>query len=680
MKGLRYLVILTSLSSLVAFLCSIAVPVWADVELADVYGDYVVLQRGMVVPVWGQAVPGEEVTVEFAGQKKTTTANDAGDWMIELDALAVGGPHKMTIKGDSTFVLENILVGEVWICSGQSNMQWPVRAAMNASEEIEAAQYPEIRFFTVTRKVSDELEENLEGEWQVCGPQSVGEFSAVGYFFGRTLHRDLGVPIGLIHSSWGGTPAEAWTPRPVLEAHADFHPILERYKEAFAKYPEASKDYEDRLAQWEAQREEGTLQDRHVDPGNVGFAKGWAELDHDVSEWKEMELPQLWEKTMDIDGAVWFRREVSIPEAWSGKDLDLSLGAIDDFDVTYFNGIKVGEMDEKTAGWWTHPRHYTVPGELVKAGRAVIAVRIFDHFAGGGFRGVSTDMKLMPQGEEESISLAGSWNYQVEVALDPGKLAPNRRPTAPFGPGHPHSPSGLYNAMIHPLIPYAIRGAIWYQGESNAGRAYQYRTLFPAMIRAWRDRWNQGNFPFLFVQLANFMPIQPDPAESAWAELREAQLMALSLPNTGMATIIDIGEARDIHPKNKQDVGKRLAWWALVKSYGKDLVYSGPLYESMQIEENRVRLTFQHVGGGLIAKGGGPLKGFAMAGEDSQFVWADAVIEGNTVVVSSKAVDAPVAVRYAWADNPECNLYNKEGLPASPFRTDQWKGVTMDKR
>lgn len=354
----------------------------------------------------------------------------------------------------------------------------------------------------------------------MCSPETVPGFSAVGYFFGRELHKELNVPIGLIHTSWGGTPAESWTRRGALESVPDCMPILERFDEAMAKYPEAKKKYDESMI---------------------------------------------------------------------------------------------------------------------------------------------------------------AWKEDVKKAKAEGKNPP-RRPGAPFGPGNPHSPAGLYNAMIAPLIPYSIGGAIWYQGESNAGRAYQYRKLFPAMITNWRKDWGQGDFPFLFVQLANFMAVDPEPVDSAWAELREAQLMTLALPNAGMAVIIDIGEARDIHPKNKQDVGKRLALWALGKSYGKKQVYSGPIYKSKRTEGNKITLEFEHVGGGLAAGGGEPLKGFAVAGADRKFVWADAKIDGNTVIISSDEVSEPAAVRYGWANNPVCNLYNKEGLPASPFRTDDWPGVTVNNK
>ena len=494
----------------------------ADVKLPAVISDNMVLQGNKKVSIWGWAEPGEEVMVgvSWHSMKWAVTADKDGKWKFKMNSPKTGGPYEMTISGKNTITVKNIMVGEVWVCSGQSNMQMSVKASANAEQEISAANYPNIRLFTVTRKVATEPQSDCVGSWTLCGPQTVPGFSAVAYYFGRELHKELNVPIGLIHTSWGGTPVEAWTRREALEKEADAAPILERYDDAVAKYPQAKKEFEQK-----------------------------------VIEWKEA----------------------------------------------------------------------------------------------------------------------------VEKAKAEGEKVP-QRPRAPFGPGHYHSPAGLYNAMIAPLIPYEIGGAIWYQGESNVSRAYQYRKLFPAMIKNWRNDWGQGDFPFLFVQLANFMAIDPEPAESMWAELREAQSMTLALPNTGMAVIIDIGEAKDIHPKNKQDVGKRLALWALARSYGKKLVYSGPIYKSMKIKGNEIILYFDHVGGGLVAASDGPLKGFAIAGADRKFVWADAKINGDNIMVSSGEVSAPVVVRYAWADNPVCNLYNEEGLPASSFRTDNWPGITVDKK
>ncbi len=524
---------------------SVAGIAFADVSLPAIFGNGMVLQREINLPVWGKADPGEKVTVAIAGQKATATADKAGKWLVRLKPLKTGGPLEMTVQGKNTIKLTDILVGDVWVCSGQSNMAFQVRAAYNAQKDIASANFPKIRLFTVNRAVAQTPMDDCKGSWAHCTPQTVPGFSAVGFFFGREVHKRLGIPIGLIHTSWGGTPAEAWTERSFLEAHAETLPILARWKRVVERYSEEVKRHEARMA---------------------------------------------------------------------------------------------------------------------------------------------------------------AWREAVKKAKAEGKRPP-RPPRRPVGPNHPHYPSGLYNAMIAPLVPFGIKGAIWYQGESNASRAYQYRVLFPAMIQSWRKAWGQGDFPFLFVQLANFKAVDVQPRDDAWPELREAQTMTLSLPNTGMAVIIDIGEGRDIHPKNKQTVGYRLALAGLRVAYGQNIVHSGPLYESMSVEGNKVRIKFKNVGGGLVAlpfkdpvtphgpslakrfgrdiKGLRPqseVLGFAIAGADKKFVWAKAKIEGDRIVVWSEKVAKPVAVRYAWENNPICNLYNKEELPASPFRTDDWPGVTINNR
>ena len=490
-------------------------PVFADVKTAAIIGDNMVLQQGIPAPLWGTAEPGEAVTVTFQEQKKTATADKDGNWKVSLDALKAGGPYEMTIAGKNTLAIKNILVGEVWVCSGQSNMEFGLNSAMNSKEEIAKADFPKIRLFTVQKAIAVEPRKDVIGKWVECSPATAGGFSAVGYFFGRDLHQALNVPVGLIHTSWGGTPAEAWTSKETLDAQ--FKPILERWNKSVENYPTTKANYEKQLAQW-----------------NEAAAKAKTE----------------------------------------------------------------------------------------------------------------------------------------------GKAAP-KKPNGPQPPDqNANGAAQLYNAMLLPLAPFAIAGATWYQGETNAGRAYQYRKLLPAMITDWRRIWGQGDFPFLIVSLANFMNRKPEPADSAWAELREAQAMTLSLPKTGLALAIDIGDAKNIHPTNKQDVGHRLALAGESVAYGKDIVFSGPAYDSMQADGGKIKLKLKYVGGGLTIKDGDTLKGFSIAGDDKKFVWADAKIDGDSIVVSSDKVAAPVAVRYAWADNPECNLYNKAGLPAVPFRTDEWPGVT----
>jgi len=515
LKTLALLLVLTSVSAI----CS------AEVKLHALFGDHMVLQQGVKAPVWGTANPGEQVKVTLGSTSAQATADSEGRWKLVLGPLQAGGPFEMTVAGKNTVTLRDVAVGEVWICSGQSNMEMAVgnspRAwggVHNSEQEIAAGSYPMIRQFTVKKAVAGKPQSDVAGEWLVASPQTVGEFTAVGYFFGREIHKALGAPVGLIHTSWGGTPAEAWTSEQTLLSDPDLASIFQSRQKELAEYPQALDKYREQLSDWE------------------------------------------------------------------------------------------------------------------RASR---------------------------QAEAE------------------GKVAP----TPPKFPDDPRSSSwrvsGLFNAMIAPLIPYAMRGAIWYQGESNADRAYQYRKLFPAMIEDWRRAWGEGDFPFLFVQLANY--IQDYAPKTSWAELREAQTMTLSLPKTGMAVTADIGDANDIHPRNKQEAGRRLALAAEAIAYGKDVVYSGPVYESMKVERNRIRLTFRHVDGGLTGRSN-PLKSFEIAGADQKFVAAEAKIERNTVVVRSAEVPKPVAVRYAWADNPECSLYNKSGLPAVPFRTDDWPGVTEGKK
>ena len=653
------------------FILLFAVAARADVRLPAIISDNMVLQQGMKVRIWGNANPKERITVAFDQKTVTTVADSKGQWDVWLGPLNAGGPSELIVKGDDNILtIKNVLVGEVWICSGQSNMEWTLNNTSNATETLAQANYPEIRSFRVEHRTATSPLTDVEGHWVVTTPAEAAHFSAVGYFFGREIYQRLKVPVGLINTSWGGTPAEAWTSHDALKSSSELKPILEKYESSLKALPQTKDAYARALAQWEAKN-------LYLDAGNKGEALGYADPKASTNDWTRMDLPTQFESAgLQIDGAVWFRKTVTVPESWAGKDLLLNLSAIDDFDVTYFNGTKVGAVGKETPNSHIIPRKYVVPGSLVRAGTNVIAVRVFDHAGEGGFtRG---DMSVGPNGgsDAQPISLTGPWDYKVEIALDPKRPDWGTRPD-PVGVSNQNSPSVLYNAMIAPLVPFGIRGAIWYQGESNAGRAYQYRTLFPAMIRDWRDAWGR-TFPFYFVQLANWRPRKPEPSESDWAELREAQFMTLRESQTGMAVIIDVGDGDDLHPRNKLDVGRRLAYWALAETYGHNTIPSGPLFDRFSIDDDKVRIRFKHAAG-LKTSDGGPVKGFAIAGADRKFVWADARIEGDTVVVSSPRVPKPVAVRYGWADNPLVNLYNKADLPASPFRTDDWPGVTAGK-
>ncbi len=561
------------------------------------------------------------------------------------------------------------------------NRHQPVAEANDADAEIHAADHPLIRLYRVTAKGSDKPLATTEGKWVCCSPETIADFSATGYYFGRELNKTLNVPIGLVQAAVDGAPAEAWTMVKVLEADKELLSIAADYKEEVLCNPDRDRKYEEELARYEKSKHDLSMPTCYKDPGNLGYNLGWAEPDFNDSKWGAMKLPGFWEnqvKGMDIDGSVWFRREVTIPASLAGKELALSLGPIADFDTAYFNNVKIGSTGEETADFWSRGRCYQIPAELVKPGKALLAVRVFDQFGPGGFGGKPEEMFLADVvGKEQPIPLDGPWNYKIELSLDPGKL---RLASPPLGPADPTMPGGLFNGMIAPLIPYAIKGVAWYQGESNVPRAYQYRTLLPAMIRNWRVSWRQGDFPFLIVQLANIGKPVDKPCESAWAELREAQAMtAAKIPNCGIATAIDLGGERAVTPKGKQEVGRRLALAALKLVYGHlHLVSSGPTFNSFRFEGDKMRMHFDNVGSGLVAKDG-ELKWFFIAGEDREFHWAEAEIEGNTVLVRCPGVKRPTAVRYAWAQNPlGCNLYNKEGLPALPFRTDVWAGITSD--
>jgi len=519
---------------------------------------------------------------------------------------------------------------------------------------------------------------DVTGAWAACTPQTVPWFSAVAYYFGRMLHQDLDVPVGLVASALGATNAESWTPREAFFTS----PALKRFSESLdlsaTDEKQAIRKYQESLAEW--QKATG-----REDPGNIGLGKGWADLKLNTADWKAMGLPNCFdgiEGTTDFDGIVWFRKEFDAPKEWAGRELELHLGVIDDFDTTYINGKEVGHTGSDTIRAWRTDRVYKIPAGVVTPGKNLVAVRVVDMYLSGVMAGPVTEMYLRPvktTPEDKSISLAGPWQYKVEHRMVT-KSPSLSKPLEPAIGWDASVPTSLYNGMIHPLTPYTIRGAIWYQGESNVVNGREYRSLLPAMIQGWRKAWGQGDFPFLVVQLANFMMTDADPSDTPWARLREAQLLSVQRTrNTALVVAIDIGDALDIHPRNKQEVGRRLALAAERVAYGQKIVYSGPIYKSMKITGNKIHLKFDHVDGGLVAKGD-KLTGFAIAGADKKFGWAQAKIEGDKVIGWSEKVPNPVAVRYAWANNPVCNLYNKEGLPAEPFRTDEWPGVTWGKK
>jgi sialate O-acetylesterase len=633
-------------------------------RVASIFSDHMVVQRDAAIPVWGWDVPGQRVTVELAGQAAAATAGADGRWQVSLPALPAGGPHMLTARGSETIVLGDVLVGEVWICSGQSNMEWPLSMAANGAEEVAAADFPAVRLYMAPKRISLTPVDDIAARWASCTPKNAATFSAVGYFFGRELHRRLGVPVGLINSSWGGTNAQTWTSAQGLASD----PALGGYLEDLARARLLTEGEAE--AAFQAARRE-FLAKLPQDAGNRGFADGWAAPDHDDRAWGSMELPDFWTRTgLLTHGVVWFRREVIVPAGWCGGDLRLSLGAVDKNDDTYFNGVRVGGLTwaEAPQSWCT-PRDYTVSAGLVKPGRNTIAVRAMSNYTGGGMAGPAMLMQLAPadRTKGQPVSLAGAWRCRIEQNFGVVPQVPE-----PASPRNQNMPTALFNGMVAPLIPFAMRGAIWYQGESNAADAARYRALFSALIRDWRRRWGLGDFPFHFVQLANYVSQgkEADFADEPWPRLREAQSLTRSLPRTGMAVTIDIGEARDIHPRNKQDVGLRLARCALALDYGQPVACLGPQFESLRREAGALRIEFAHAEG--LRAEGGVVRGLAVAGADRVFHVANARIEGTCVVASCPDVKEPVAARYGWSNCPTCTLYNRDNLPAEPFRTDDW--------
>ena len=645
----------------------------AQVKLQPLFTDNMVLQQQADVPIWGEDKADKKVTVTTSWNKRkyTTTTAANGKWKVSVATPKAGGPYSITISDGKTVRLNNVLIGEVWLCSGQSNMEMPIVGWGNdyfKAEHKDADNHPNIRLLQLNLVASMTPDNHFTARnngWTVCNYTNLAPFSATAYFFGRDLEKHLNVPIGLIQTCWGGTVAEAWTGKESLELDPDFTKGLKNLSEMSASKENAMKKYEADKLQWQ----------KNVDSKDAGMKNGkavWAAPGFNDKSWMTMKVPGLFSQNglEKFDGLVWFRHTVDIPSSMTGKALMLRLGSVDDIDVTYFNGVRIGQTEG-----WAKERVYQIPARLVKAGRNVIAVRNLDTGGDGGLYGKTEQFRLTAEGQKgagqgtQEINLSGEWRYKVSTDMQ-------ELPAMPANPnGNPNLPTVLYNAMINPLIPYTIKGAIWYQGEANASRAYQYRDLLPLMINDWRSRWGY-RFPFYIVQLANFMARHDHPTESAWAELREAQALTTNLDNTGVSCTIDIGMEKDIHPSNKQDVGHRLALIARAKTYGQNIEFSGPLYKSYEMMGHCIRIHFDHTTSGLKTNDDRPVTGFAIAGPDHVWHWATATIDGNSVIVSSDKVKFPVAVRYAWADNPACNLYNGANLPAFPFRTDCWNGVT----
>jgi sialate O-acetylesterase len=635
----------------------------ADVRLPAIIGDHMVLQQDRPIRIWGWAEPGEAITVTIGSDRAGGVAGKDGRWQVTLPGRGAGGPFEVVVEGNNRLTLKDVLVGEVWLCSGQSNMQFAVSSTTHASEDIPAADFPEIRLFTVPKECSLKPLPDTRGAWAVCSPETVGRFSAVAFFFGRELFRELRRPVGLIASSWGGTNAEEWTSLPFLEREPELQPIVERWERsvpAVRALVDAPPAFDIRLDDFylipvSKQASPVLLED--FEDGDLSNALGgtWnlAGSEPDGRFASEIAAPEQGQgRSARLYGKVKVSDSFLFQASFSnrGTVADLSVYEGLSFKVKGSGFLKFHALQPSITDW----DHYVFPAFAAQEQWRTVTIR-FDELRQAGW------------GKPKPFTRHALSGFMFEII--------------PFDSPFSRPPAGLYNGMISPLVPFAIRGAAWYQGEGNAGRSYQYRALLPALISSWRSAWELPEFPFLIVQLPNYKGRRLEPTESGWAELREAQFLTWrTVRNAGLTVTIDQGEADDVHPRNKREVGRRLARWALGTTYSRKGALSGPLFERASIKGDRIRVRFTHAGRGLAASDGKPLRGFAIAGQDRIFHWAEAKLSGKEVIVWSAKVKKPIAVRYAWADNPDCNLSNREGFPASPFRTDDWPGVTINER
>jgi sialate O-acetylesterase len=624
----------------------------AQVKLPQLIRDSMILQRDATINIWGWASANEKLVIRFNGKTYKTKANANGQWKVPLPPTKAGGPYSMDITASNKITLHDILFGDVWFCSGQSNMVHQMNIHdVTYAQDIATANYPQIRQYWIPTltSLSGPQPDLPTGYWKPAVGESVRPFSAVAYFFAKKIHEKYKVPVGIINASVGGTPIEAWTSEEGLKDFTALTTTIQRNKDttylnSFNRRPASA----------------GTRPAPPMDAGMAAAPK-WFDPAYAPKGWHTINIPGYWEDQgiKDLNGVVWYRREIILPAAMADKAAKVFLGRIVDADELYINGKQVGSTS------YQYPqRRYTVPANLLKAGKNIFVVRVTNTNGKGGF---VPDKPYCIFSGTDTVDLKGYWQYKVGVAF---------KPFAGSGVGGginaQNQPAALYNAMVAPEINYTIKGFYWYQGEANSGQPKQYEKLLPALIEDWRAKWGQGPLPFLYVQLPGFMDYNYLPSESNWAMLRESQLNTLSVPNTAMAVAIDLGEWNDIHPDNKKDVGERVALAAIKLAYKEDIVYSGPLYESSAIAGNKISISFKHTGGGLTTKDGEAPAEFAIAGADKKFVWASAKIEGNQIIVWSDEISEPRYVRYAWADNPvNPNLINKEGLPASPFRTDK---------
>ncbi len=621
----------------------------AEIKLPTLFTNNMVLQRDVPVNIWGWGKPGEKITLIFNNQNVASLVSPNGDWKLTLKSMPAGGPFEMVLKGENTITIKNIVVGDIWVCSGQSNMECPLNQAKNGQEQTENANNSKIRLFYVPKRISEKLLDNtLPAQWEECSPKSAASFSAIGYFFGRQLQSTIGVPIGLINCNWGGTMAESWTDMQTMYGFPEYKQSLDELKTK--NFAEQLKNMDQMQAEWL----------HRITTEDLGTNEAWYKTETNYSDWKEMKIPGYWENQglKDVDGVVWFKTEFTLTADEAKNGITLNLGKIDDGDKTFVNGQLVGE----TPNQYNKVRIYQVQPSALVEGKNILVVKVIDFGWGGGIYGDDADIYILSGSTKKP--LAGNWKYKLGISL-----------LTPFAANNPNAyPSLLFNAMINPLINFRIKGVIWYQGESNTKKPLQYRDLLKSMITGWRKSWNQGDFPFLIVQLANF-DSKGASDDGDWALLRESQnVVAKTTPNCGIVSIIDIGESHDIHPKNKLDVGIRLTTEALKVAYGQNITASGPTFKSISFEGNKAIIEFDNTGSGLLAKNKyGYINNFVIAGADKEFHWARASIIKNKIIVESDAVQQPVSVRYAWENDPQdINLYNSENLPAMPFRTDNW--------
>ena len=620
---------------------------FSQIKLPQIIRDSMILQRDIKINVWGWASKGERVSVKFNGKSYHTKTNDEGKWMLQLAPMKAGGPYTMEISGKNKIVLHDILIGDVWVCAGQSNMEHQMKLhSVYYSKEISNANYSEIRQFKIP-DVTNLIRPQQDlpgGSWKWADSNNVRDFSAVAYFFAKALYEKYHVPIGIINASWGGIPIESMMSEESLQSFPNILSVVEKNKDtAYVN---------------ETNRKAFNAMQSMPKPEDKGITQKWYDVNYVPKEWHHIAIPGYWEDegAKNLNGVVWYRREIDVPALMINKPSKVFLGRIVDADELYINGTKVGNTT------YMYPqRRYTIPDGVLKPGKNLFVVRVTNNFGKGGF---VPDKPYELIAGDDTIDLTGYWQYKIGalfISHDlPKTIALQNQPTA------------TYNSMVAPLINYNIKGFVWYQGESNRSKPDEYAKLQPAMINDWRSKWHEGGMPFLFVQLPGFGDYNYLPSESEWAKFREAQAKSLSVSNTAMAVAIDVGEWNDIHPDKKKPVGERLALAAEKIAYNEDIVYSGPAYQSQKIEGNKIIISFTNVGSGLTTNDDEPPAEFAIAGDDKKFFWADAVIDGDKIIVSSDDVPNPKYVRYAWADSPvNPNLMNKEGLPAAPFRTDE---------